>query len=164
MTEWLVELQLERQHQLTLLFQSLYGCLQQGLDNITLAYNIDHVILIQITTIFPLYAGLFWQSPKRPPSPIDFSANNDEHMTFIISCARLTANIHSIPVSSKDLLKKCIIDAINNTTVPVFVPTNKVFLVLFTFIYHFLLLLNNKEFSSVANTCAVKEPQVFIKF
>ena len=70
--------------------------------------------------------GLFWQSPKRPPSPIDFSLENDEHMAFVISCARLTANIHGIPVSPQDLTKECIVTAIENTTVPDFAVTNKV--------------------------------------
>lgn len=85
---------------------------------------------LQLLHAFPLDTvqedgTLFWQSPKRPPKPIEFSVNNDEHLMFITSFARLTANIHGIKVHDNDLTKKVITEIINVTDVPKFVPSNK---------------------------------------
>uniref|UniRef100_A0A3B4VKA4 Ubiquitin-like modifier-activating enzyme 6 n=1 Tax=Seriola dumerili TaxID=41447 RepID=A0A3B4VKA4_SERDU len=59
---------------------------------------------LQLLHSFPLDTrlkdGLFWQSPKRPPAPIDFDLK-DSHFTFIVSTARLFAGIYNIPYSEK---------------------------------------------------------------
>ncbi|XP_066918728.1 ubiquitin-like modifier-activating enzyme 6 [Clytia hemisphaerica] len=69
--------------------------------------------------------ALFWQSPKRPPTPIEFNASDAEHMTFILSCARLTANVHGIKVTEDDTKAECVLSILQNTQVPEFVPKNK---------------------------------------
>eukprot|EP00038_Savillea_parva_P007534 m.170818 g.170818 ORF g.170818 m.170818 type:complete len:1074 (+) comp13295_c0_seq1:93-3314(+) len=56
---------------------------------------------------FPIDATLadgkpFWQSPKRPPTPLDFSSSNPLHMAFIASAARLFADCYGIDLSTVD--------------------------------------------------------------
>uniref|UniRef100_A0A3B4BJG6 Ubiquitin-like modifier-activating enzyme 6 n=1 Tax=Periophthalmus magnuspinnatus TaxID=409849 RepID=A0A3B4BJG6_9GOBI len=59
---------------------------------------------LQLLHSFPLDTrlkdGLFWQSPKRPPSPIEFDLQ-DPHLTFIVSTARLYAEIYNISYTKK---------------------------------------------------------------
>ena len=43
----------------------------------------------------------FWKLPKRPPCPCKFDVNNELHLKFIKSCARLYADIYNVKVESK---------------------------------------------------------------
>uniref|UniRef100_A0A670JJE7 Ubiquitin-like modifier-activating enzyme 6 n=1 Tax=Podarcis muralis TaxID=64176 RepID=A0A670JJE7_PODMU len=45
--------------------------------------------------------SLFWQSPKRPPFPIQFDINDPLHYSFILSTAKLFAVIYCIPFTEK---------------------------------------------------------------
>jgi len=80
----------------------------------------------QLLHVFPLEHKLqdgtsFWQSPKRPPKPIVFDAENQWHMNFIDSAAKLIAKIYGIKVHDDVSLK----EAISETRVPSFSPTRK---------------------------------------
>uniref|UniRef100_A0A671MBT9 Ubiquitin-like modifier-activating enzyme 6 n=1 Tax=Sinocyclocheilus anshuiensis TaxID=1608454 RepID=A0A671MBT9_9TELE len=61
---------------------------------------------LQLLHSFPLDTrlkdgSLFWQSPKRPPSPIEFDLNDPLHFSFVVSSARLFADIYNIPYSEE---------------------------------------------------------------
>uniref|UniRef100_A0A673C889 E1 ubiquitin-activating enzyme n=1 Tax=Sphaeramia orbicularis TaxID=375764 RepID=A0A673C889_9TELE len=63
---------------------------------------------LQLLHSFPLDTrlkdgSLFWQSPKRPPAPIEFDLKNSLHFAFIVSTARLFAGIYNIPYSDKSI-------------------------------------------------------------
>jgi ubiquitin-activating enzyme E1 len=49
----------------------------------------------------------FWSGPKRCPTPIEFDANNDDHLLFAHSCANLIAFNLGIPqVTDKEQMRK----------------------------------------------------------
>ena len=54
----------------------------------------------QLLVSFPLDTmtknGPFWQSPKRPPVPIEFDDHNELHFSFIVSAAKLFASVYGI--------------------------------------------------------------------
>uniref|UniRef100_A0A8C9VAX4 E1 ubiquitin-activating enzyme n=1 Tax=Scleropages formosus TaxID=113540 RepID=A0A8C9VAX4_SCLFO len=61
---------------------------------------------LQLLHSFPLDTrlkdgSLFWQSPKRPPSPIEFDLKDPLHYSFVVSAARLFAEIYNISYSEK---------------------------------------------------------------
>uniref|UniRef100_A0A671RPG5 Ubiquitin-like modifier-activating enzyme 6 n=1 Tax=Sinocyclocheilus anshuiensis TaxID=1608454 RepID=A0A671RPG5_9TELE len=61
---------------------------------------------LQLLHSFPLDTrlkdgSLFWQSPKRPPSPIEFDLDDPLHFSFVVSTARLFAGIYNIPHSEE---------------------------------------------------------------
>uniref|UniRef100_A0A8C1SWP9 Ubiquitin-like modifier-activating enzyme 6 n=1 Tax=Cyprinus carpio TaxID=7962 RepID=A0A8C1SWP9_CYPCA len=61
---------------------------------------------LQLLHSFPLDTrlkdgSLFWQSPKRPPSPIEFELSDPLHFSFVVSSARLFAGIYNIPHSEE---------------------------------------------------------------
>ncbi|KAF7239058.1 Ubiquitin-like modifier-activating enzyme 6 [Varanus komodoensis] len=47
--------------------------------------------------------SLFWQSPKRPPFPIQFDFNDPLHYSFILSTAKLFAVVYCVPFTEKYL-------------------------------------------------------------
>ncbi|XP_030832808.1 ubiquitin-like modifier-activating enzyme 6 isoform X2 [Strongylocentrotus purpuratus] len=84
----------------------------------------------QLLHAFPLDAktsdgGMFWQSPKRPPTPQEFSPKTELHMSFLVSCARLLAAVYNIPVSEDDLSKERLDAILAGVAVPPFVPSSK---------------------------------------
>jgi len=42
----------------------------------------------------------FWSGAKKPPSPLQFSADDPEHMTFIVSVSVMRAKMYSLPLPS----------------------------------------------------------------
>uniref|UniRef100_A0A8C8SMQ2 E1 ubiquitin-activating enzyme n=1 Tax=Pelusios castaneus TaxID=367368 RepID=A0A8C8SMQ2_9SAUR len=61
---------------------------------------------LQLLHSFPLDTrlkdgSLFWQSPKRPPSPIKFDFNDPLHYSFIVSGAKLFARVYCVPFTEK---------------------------------------------------------------
>lgn len=34
----------------------------------------------------------YWSGPKRAPTPFDFDANDEMHLSFVVSCANLIAS------------------------------------------------------------------------
>ncbi|XP_005741272.1 ubiquitin-like modifier-activating enzyme 6 [Pundamilia nyererei] len=61
---------------------------------------------LQLLHSFPLDTrlkdgSLFWQSPKRPPTPLEFDLKDSLHFAFIVSTARLFAGIYNIPYSER---------------------------------------------------------------
>uniref|UniRef100_A0A4X2L2J4 Ubiquitin-like modifier-activating enzyme 6 n=1 Tax=Vombatus ursinus TaxID=29139 RepID=A0A4X2L2J4_VOMUR len=61
---------------------------------------------LQLLHCFPLDTrlkdgSLFWQSPKRPPSPVKFEFNDPLHFSFIHTAAKLFATIYCIPFTEK---------------------------------------------------------------
>jgi ubiquitin-activating enzyme E1-like protein 2 len=57
---------------------------------------------------FPMDATLadgkpFWQSPKRPPTPLEFDPANPLHMAFIKSAARLFADCYDVQIQPSDM-------------------------------------------------------------
>uniref|UniRef100_A0A8K9URQ2 Ubiquitin-like modifier-activating enzyme 6 n=1 Tax=Oncorhynchus mykiss TaxID=8022 RepID=A0A8K9URQ2_ONCMY len=73
----------------------------------------------------PCSAGLFWQSPKRPPSPIEFDLKDSLHFSFVVSAARLYAEIYNIPYSEKDLSQEAVSRMLSEITVPEYRPAEK---------------------------------------
>ncbi|MBN3315778.1 UBA6 enzyme, partial [Atractosteus spatula] len=85
---------------------------------------------VQLLHSFPLDTklkdgSLFWQSPKRPPSPIDFDFKDPLHYSFIVSAARLFAEMYNIPHAEKDLSPETIIRIISDVTIPEYKPAEK---------------------------------------
>ena len=68
---------------------------------------------------------LFWQSPKRPPTAIEFDINNALHYSFLESAARLHATVHSIHFNSEDLTKESLMKILRDVKVPEFLPSDK---------------------------------------
>ncbi|XP_072037790.1 LOW QUALITY PROTEIN: ubiquitin-like modifier-activating enzyme 6 [Amphiura filiformis] len=67
----------------------------------------------------------FWQSPKRPPTPVEFDSSNELHMLFVVSAARLYASFCNIRVTDEDRSSARLLAIINGTKVPKFVPSDK---------------------------------------
>ncbi|XP_007423312.1 ubiquitin-like modifier-activating enzyme 6 [Python bivittatus] len=70
--------------------------------------------------------SLFWQSPKRPPFPIQFDFNDSLHYSFILSTAKLFAAIYCISFTEKDVSKDTIFKIISGLKIQEFRPSNKV--------------------------------------
>ncbi|XP_071964323.1 ubiquitin-like modifier-activating enzyme 6 [Antedon mediterranea] len=68
---------------------------------------------------------LFWQSPKRPPTPQVFDENNELHISFVISVARLCAFFSNIKVTDQDLQLPNVKSIIRLTNIPEFVGSVK---------------------------------------
>ncbi|KAL4227831.1 Ubiquitin-like modifier-activating enzyme 6 [Mactra antiquata] len=68
--------------------------------------------------------ALFWQSPKRPPTPQEFDAQNPIHLQFVIATAHLYADNNKItipnPINDDDIKQ-----IVSTVDVPPYVPTNK---------------------------------------
>uniref|UniRef100_A0A4W4HCZ8 Ubiquitin-like modifier-activating enzyme 6 n=1 Tax=Electrophorus electricus TaxID=8005 RepID=A0A4W4HCZ8_ELEEL len=63
---------------------------------------------LQLLHSFPLDTRLkdgtlFWQSPKRPPNPIEFDIKDPLHFGFLVSTARLFAGIYNVPLNGYSL-------------------------------------------------------------
>ncbi|XP_056135964.1 ubiquitin-like modifier-activating enzyme 6 [Lampris incognitus] len=69
--------------------------------------------------------SLFWQSPKRPPSTIEFDLKDSLHFTFIVSMARLLAMIYNIPFSEKDLSEESVDKILCDVKIPEYQPSEK---------------------------------------
>ncbi|XP_058497315.1 ubiquitin-like modifier-activating enzyme 6 [Solea solea] len=85
---------------------------------------------LQLLYSFPLDTrlkdgSLFWQSPKRPPTPIDFDLKESLHFAFIVSAARLFAGINNIPYSEKDLSKEAVTRILSEIKIPEYRPSEK---------------------------------------
>lgn len=85
---------------------------------------------LQLLHSFPLDTrlkdgSLFWQSPKRPPAPIEFDLKDSLHFTFIVSTARLFAGIFNISYSEKDLSEEVITRILSEVSVPEYQPAEK---------------------------------------
>uniref|UniRef100_A0A8D2KR09 E1 ubiquitin-activating enzyme n=1 Tax=Varanus komodoensis TaxID=61221 RepID=A0A8D2KR09_VARKO len=70
--------------------------------------------------------SLFWQSPKRPPFPIQFDFNDPLHYSFILSTAKLFAVVYCVPFTEKDMAEENIWKIISDLKVQEFQPSNKV--------------------------------------
>ncbi|XP_040180679.1 ubiquitin-like modifier-activating enzyme 6 [Rana temporaria] len=70
--------------------------------------------------------SLFWQSPKRPPTPVQFDITDPLHVGFIISAAKLFSEVHEIQLSEKDLTHDVIQNIITGMTIKDFTPSNKI--------------------------------------
>ncbi|XP_043826790.1 ubiquitin-like modifier-activating enzyme 6 [Dromiciops gliroides] len=86
---------------------------------------------LQLLYCFPLDTrlkdgSLFWQSPKRPPSPIKFDFNDPLHFSFVQTAAKLFATIYCIPFTEKDLSVETFSSILSNLEIPEFKPSNKV--------------------------------------
>ncbi|XP_044536404.1 ubiquitin-like modifier-activating enzyme 6 [Gracilinanus agilis] len=86
---------------------------------------------LQLLHCFPLDTrlkdgSLFWQSPKRPPSPIKFEFNDPLHFSFIQTAAKLFATIYFIPFTEKDLSVEVFSNILSKLEIPEFKPSNKV--------------------------------------
>ena len=71
----------------------------------------------ELLRAFPLDAtladgSLFWQSPKRPPTPIVFDENNKTHFTFVLAFSKILARVHNICVTERDLEEDAVKDVL----------------------------------------------------
>ncbi|XP_034043389.1 ubiquitin-like modifier-activating enzyme 6 [Thalassophryne amazonica] len=85
---------------------------------------------LQLLHSFPLDTrlkdgSLFWQSPKRPPAPIEFDLKDSLHFTFIVSTARLFAGIYNVPYSDKDLSEEAVARILSDVKIPEYQPSEK---------------------------------------
>uniref|UniRef100_A0A3P9IW60 Ubiquitin-like modifier-activating enzyme 6 n=1 Tax=Oryzias latipes TaxID=8090 RepID=A0A3P9IW60_ORYLA len=85
---------------------------------------------LQLLHSFPLDTrlkdgSLFWQSPKRPPTPTEFDLKDPLHFTFIVSAARLFAEIYNIPFSEKDLSEDAVSKILSDVKIPEYRPLEK---------------------------------------
>ncbi|XP_061762844.1 ubiquitin-like modifier-activating enzyme 6 isoform X1 [Nerophis ophidion] len=85
---------------------------------------------LQLLRSFPLDTrlkdgSLFWQSPKRPPAPIEFDLKDPMHFSFIVSTARLFAGIYNIPYSDRDLCEEAVGRIISVVKIPEYLPLVK---------------------------------------
>ncbi|XP_037530279.1 ubiquitin-like modifier-activating enzyme 6 [Nematolebias whitei] len=85
---------------------------------------------LQLLHSFPLETrlkdgSLFWQSPKRPPTPLEFDLKDPLHYSFIISTARLFAEIHNVPYSEKDLSEEVVTKVFSSLKIPEYRPSEK---------------------------------------
>ena len=84
----------------------------------------DHSIA-QLIHTFPLdhrttEGNLFWSGPKRPPTPIRFDANDETHLSFVLSAANLFASVVGVRERVDD--KKLVASIASKITVEPFVP------------------------------------------
>eukprot|EP00117_Sycon_ciliatum_P049202 scpid34613/ scgid34922/ Ubiquitin-like modifier-activating enzyme 6; Monocyte protein 4; Ubiquitin-activating enzyme E1-like protein 2 len=68
---------------------------------------------------------LFWQSPKRPPTPLNFDVENELHMQFVTSYACLRANVCAVSYSTEDLESASLHSLLKEVSVPEFRPSGK---------------------------------------
>ncbi|KAM9793063.1 ubiquitin-like modifier-activating enzyme 6 [Neosynchiropus ocellatus] len=85
---------------------------------------------LQLLHSFPLDTrlkdgSLFWQSPKRPPTPIEFDIKDSLHLSFVISMARLFAEIYNIPYTETDLAEDGVTEILSSITIPAYQPSEK---------------------------------------
>ncbi|XP_070839263.1 ubiquitin-like modifier-activating enzyme 6 [Chaetodon trifascialis] len=85
---------------------------------------------LQLLHSFPLDTrlkdgSLFWQSPKRTPAPLDFDLKDSLHFTFIVSTARLFAEIYNIPYSEKDVSEEAVTRILSDVNIPEYSPSEK---------------------------------------
>jgi len=69
--------------------------------------------------------SLFWQSPKRPPTPISFDENDETHFAFVVSFAKIQARIHNVEVTPTDLEEEVVKNILRNVDIPQWRPSNK---------------------------------------
>ncbi|XP_045387608.1 ubiquitin-like modifier-activating enzyme 6 isoform X2 [Lemur catta] len=86
---------------------------------------------LQLLHCFPLDirlkdGSLFWQSPKRPPSPIKFDLNEPLHLSFLQNAAKLYATVYCIPCTEEDLSADALLSILSEIKVQEFKPSNKV--------------------------------------
>ncbi|XP_059826118.1 ubiquitin-like modifier-activating enzyme 6 isoform X1 [Hypanus sabinus] len=89
-----------------------------------------HHKAVQLLHSFPLDTklkdgSLFWQSPKRPPCPIQFNIDDELHFTFILSAARLFAEVYRVPYMKQDISKENISQLLSEVKIPKFTPSAK---------------------------------------
>lgn len=63
--------------------------------------------------------ALFWSGPKRCPHPLEFDANNETHLDYIVAAANLKAYVYNIP-QNKD--REAIKAYVSSLIVPKFTP------------------------------------------
>ncbi|XP_056620509.1 ubiquitin-like modifier-activating enzyme 6 isoform X1 [Triplophysa dalaica] len=85
---------------------------------------------LQLLHSFPLDTrlkdgSLFWQSPKRPPSPIEFDLNDPLHFSFVVSASCLFAGVYNIPYSEKSLSYEAVSRVLAGVDVPEYKPAEK---------------------------------------
>ncbi|CAG11186.1 unnamed protein product, partial [Tetraodon nigroviridis] len=85
---------------------------------------------LQLLHSFPLDTrlkdgSLFWQSPKRPPTPLEFDLNDPLHLAFVVSTARLFAAIHNISYSPEDLCEEAVTGILSDVKIPEYSPSDK---------------------------------------
>ncbi|KAF3825158.1 hypothetical protein GH733_005792 [Mirounga leonina] len=86
---------------------------------------------LQLLHCFPLDTrlkdgSLFWQSPKRPPSPIKFDLNEPLHFSFLLNAAKLYAAVYCIPFREEDLSADALLNILSEVKIQEFKPSNKV--------------------------------------
>ncbi|RUS91761.1 hypothetical protein EGW08_000469 [Elysia chlorotica] len=69
--------------------------------------------------------ALFWASPKRPPTPVEFDPNEEMHLLFVRTTARLYANIYRIKFEAHDTSEEAVRAVLASVAVPEFAPKNK---------------------------------------
>ncbi|CAL1537293.1 unnamed protein product [Lymnaea stagnalis] len=69
--------------------------------------------------------ALFWAPPKRPPRPVRFDPEDEMHLLFVTTSARLYADVYGIKWSSQDLSRDVVLSIVSQVQVPEFKPSNK---------------------------------------
>ncbi|CAI8051799.1 Ubiquitin-like modifier-activating enzyme 6 [Geodia barretti] len=69
--------------------------------------------------------SLFWQSPKRPPTPLDFDPTNQLHLMFVASMARLYAGVCGVAYTEQDCSPAFVTSVLLSISVPQWRPSSK---------------------------------------
>jgi len=82
------------------------------------AYPLDHLMKD---------GSLFWNLPKRPPTPIKFDSTNKLHLDFVQSYARLLSEIFNIPRDQQLIDQVNLITFLNSieSKIPSWISANK---------------------------------------
>ncbi|XP_069486598.1 ubiquitin-like modifier-activating enzyme 6 isoform X1 [Ambystoma mexicanum] len=88
---------------------------------------------LQLLHSFPLDTrlkdgSLFWQSPKRPPTPIKFDPSEQLDINFVISASKLFAEVYGITFTEKDISEEVVLKILSEVKVQEFTPSNKIVL------------------------------------
>ncbi|KAI8793388.1 ubiquitin-like modifier-activating enzyme 6 isoform X1 [Biomphalaria glabrata] len=69
--------------------------------------------------------SLFWAAPKRPPRPLKFDPSDEMHMLFVITTARLYADVFMVKWTPEDLDRNNVLSILSEVPIPEFKPRNK---------------------------------------
>ncbi|XP_072016997.1 ubiquitin-like modifier-activating enzyme 6 [Amphiura filiformis] len=69
---------------------------------------------------------LFWKYPRRKPMPVAFDPDNEMHMMFIETAARLLAFVYNVDVTEDDVSRQNVNYLLKDIETPTFEPKNKV--------------------------------------
>jgi len=109
--------------------RSFEHCIEKARHKFELYFN--HSIKLLLNAFPPDLrmkdGSLFWTLPKRPPVPLDFDRNNEEHVKFVRNTAALFSTVYNIPFDADFWTVERVGDVCEGIVVPTFSNKNKNF-------------------------------------